>query len=86
MASRMSSIRSRHDLRGTNGVPKDSFPHGRPESIRRDEVHPAAQGDLKAPPDPNEVEESRGSPELDENVHVAVGPILAPGGRPEKSQ
>ena len=82
----MSSIRSRHDLRGTDRVPKDGFPHRGPEGFKRDEIHPSAQSILEAAADANEVEEPGGTPELDQNVDVAVGPVLATGSRPKERQ
>ncbi len=76
-------MRSRHSLGGTDSLAEDPVAELRLHGLPHDKVHAAAEDLFQPPLNPEEVEESDGPVEVDEQVHVAVGCRLAAGYRTE---
>lgn len=78
-ASRMSSMRRRHSLGGTDRLAEDAVAELRLHGFSHDQVDAATEDLLQTPLNPEEVEESDGPLELDEEIHVAVRRGFAAG-------
>ena len=76
-------MRRRHSLGGTDSLTEDPVTELRLHSLPHDQVYGAAEDLFQPPLDPEEVEESDGPVEVDEQVHVAARCRLAARHRPE---
>ncbi len=65
-------MRRRHSLGGTDSLAEDSVTELRLHGLSHDQVHAAAEDLFQPPLHPEEVEESDGPVELDQQVHVAA--------------
>ncbi len=76
-------MRRRHSLGGTDSLAEDPIAELRLHGLPHDQVHPAAEDLFQPPLNTEEVEETDGPVEVDEEVHVAVWCRLAAGYRAE---
>src|SRR5688572_26342865 len=76
IASRMSSMRSRHSLADTDCLLKDSVAQLSLEARRGDQIHAAAQCLLQVLLHLQKGEQPHRSVELDQDIYITVGPSL----------
>src|SRR5512133_3119225 len=71
-ASRMSSMRTRQSLGGTDGLGENAVAQLALHGVAHDQIDAAAEDLLEAVLDAEEVEQAHGAVEVDQEIHIAV--------------